>query len=170
MANTYPIRISDQATILQSVLADWATQKGGSATVVSNLRDLWEQSTLQSQVPRILICFNGCRSRGAFSVANALHREDRDWIVAVTRGRGFNAVRGDSLNKPVQNAEPFYDSVETVRDIIRGIQNLSAEAPTVDYKGISPMQMGNLVVDGYQISFSTANDIVGFSSTGEGVL
>jgi hypothetical protein len=29
----------------------------------------------------------------------------------------------------------------------------------IDYKGIKPMQLGNLVVDGYLIEFSTDNDL-----------
>jgi hypothetical protein len=159
MANLHQIKVSDQANMIQGILDNWATVRGGSAVVASNLRDLWQQASIQSQSPRILICFNGARPRGSFAVANVLHREDRDWTVAVTRGRGFNANRGDSLSHTVGNVEPFYDSVEQIRDLCRSIADLSAEYPTPDYKGIKPMQMGNLVIDGYIIEFSTANDI-----------
>ena len=102
---------------------------------------------------------NGDSSRGSFEHANAWHRVDRQWIVAVTQGRGFTANRGDTLTSPVGNAGQFYDIVEGVRDQIRSILNISEELPTIDYKSTKPMQFGNLVVDGYQIEFSTANDI-----------
>jgi len=88
-----------------------------------------------------------------------LHREDRAWKIAVIRGRGFNANRGDSLSQQVGNAEPFLDSVEAVRDLFRSMPNISAEAPTPDYSGIIPMQLGSLVLDGFIIEATTANDI-----------
>ena len=157
MALARPISISMQAQILRDSLAAWAEPLGGKAVVVSNLRELWETATLNSQSPRVLICYGGSKPRGGFTVANALHREDREWVVAFTRGRGYNANRGDSLTEGGA-IDPFYDLLEQLRDFIRNIQNISEETPTVDYSGIKPMQMGSLVVDGYQITFTTAND------------
>ena len=158
MALERPLYISEQAKILRDSLATWATPLGGKAVIVYSLKDLWEQASINSQVPRVLICYNGSRPRGAFSVSNALNREDRDWIVVLTRGRGYNTVRGDTLSENT-GVEPLYDWVEQLRDFIRNIKNISEETPCVDYSGIKPMQMGNLVIDGYQITFSTANEI-----------
>jgi hypothetical protein len=159
MALSAPLKVSDQALIIQQVLQSWAEPKGGVAVVASNLRDFWKQAATSSQKPRILICYNGDNSRGDFAHANDWHRVDRQWIVAVTRGRGFTANRGDTLSTTVGNMEPFYDSVEAVRDQIRTILNISEELPTVDYKSTKAMQLGDLVVDGYTIEFSCANDI-----------
>lgn len=154
-----PIRISDQANIIQTVLNAYAASYGGIASVCSNLRDMWNQASMDSTRPRMLIVWNGAESRGSFEVRNANSREDREWLVAVTRGRGFFANRGDSLSKPMANEKPFYDVVEDVRDLCRVILNISEELPAIDYKTIRPMQLGNLVVDGYIIAFGTANDI-----------
>jgi hypothetical protein len=118
---------------------------------------LWMQASMANDRPRILICYNGEKSRGEFSVAAANHRVDRQWIVAVTRGRGWNVKRGDSLYKTVGNADPFYDVIEEVRDLIRCMVGISEEFP-VDYKGMSPMSSGNNALDSYAIEFSTAND------------
>lgn len=145
--------------MIQQVLNAWATPLGGVASVCSNLRDMWNQASMDSTRPRLLIVWNGADSRGGFGVRNANHREDREWIVAVTRGRGFYSNRGDSLSQTKGNETPFYDVVETVRDLCRSILNISEELPTIDYKTIRPMQLGNLVVDGYMIAFGTANDI-----------
>jgi len=158
MALATPITISEQARILRDSLATWATPLGGKAVVVHSVKQLWEQAVINSQVPRVLICYNGSRPRGAFKVSNALNREDRDWIIALTRGRGYHSVRGDALSDDT-GVEPLYDWIEQIRDFVRNINNISEETPCVDYSGIKPMTMGNLVVDGYMITFSTANDI-----------
>lgn len=150
--------ISEQASAIQQVLQSWANPKGGVASVAFNVSDMWESASKQSQVPRLIIAYAGEEIRGDFSVAAALYRVDRQWQVAVTRGRGFMVNRGDTLILTNQNAEPFYDSVEYVRDIIRCLTGISAEVP-VDYKSVEPMQLGDLIMDGYIIHFSTANDL-----------
>jgi hypothetical protein len=162
MALTAPPKISDQANQILSVLSKWGSAYNAKVVIVSNLRILWEQASLKSTSPRVLICFVGADVRGGFREANYQNREDRMWQVAVTRGRGFFNVRGDSLagSASGQNAEtPFYDIVEEVRDQCRSILSISEERPTIDYRGVKAMQLGALIVDGFVISFSTANDI-----------
>jgi hypothetical protein len=152
------VTISEQASAIQQVLQSWADNNGGTAVVVSNLDALWKQAFMSSQKQRLLICFMGEQIRGDFSVAAAMHRVDRDWVVAITQGRGLTADRGDALILPNQNAPAFYDSVEYARDICRCLTGISAEVP-VDYKNIEPMQLGEMVADGYLIHFSVATDI-----------
>ena len=76
----------------------------------------------------------------------------------MTRGRGWNSKRGDSLYKTVGSTDPFYDVVEEVRELLRTITNISEEFP-IDYKRISPMTSGNKALDSYGIEFSCASDI-----------
>jgi hypothetical protein len=150
--------VTDQIESLRQVLDDWADPRGGSAIPVSNMKELWNQAMMSSQKPRILICYMGEKTRGPFGLAAIMGRLDQQWAVAVTRGRGFAATRGESLTKTVGNMDPFLLAVEQVRDLIRNINGVSMEQP-VDYKAIKPMQMGQLVIDGYLIEFSTANDL-----------
>lgn len=150
--------ISQQAAAIQQVLQQWAEPKGGVASVVFDTYDMWETASKSSQKPRLLICYSGEELRGDFSVASVLHRVDRKWQVAVTRGRGFTVNRGDTLIAPNQNAEPFYDSLEGVRDLIRSMTGISEENP-LDYRSVTPMQSGDLIIDGYIVEFTTATDI-----------
>lgn len=159
MALPQPITIADEAKLIQDELSKWAEQYGGTAAVVSNLRDWWNQAATNSEVPRILICYNGETSRGSFSQIAPWHRVDREWIIAVTKGRGYYPSRGSGLADADSTELPLYDAVESVRDIVRSMQTISEETPSPDYRGIKPMQLGNLVVDGYQITITTANDI-----------
>lgn len=159
------ITIAQQATAIQAHLQDWATQFGGKVVIVSNLRDLWSYTNIRSDAPRILICFNGENSRGSFSQLVAWHRVDREWLVVVTKGRGYFANRGDSLNNPNVVELPFYDAIEQVRDQWRCMLGISEELPTIDYRGTKAMQLGNLVMDGYMLTATTANDIPAIGTT-----
>lgn len=147
-----------QGNYLRDLLEAWTAPRGGATGVASNLRDMWQQASQASQKPIVLICLMGERVRGPFATGAVCRRVDRQWAVAVVRGRGFNYVRGDSLTDTVGQCEPLYDAVEAIRDLIRGASAMSAEFP-VDYKGIRPMQMGNTIIDGYLIEFSTAHDL-----------
>ena len=152
------MNISDTAKNFQEPIQAWAKERGGVCSIVSNLKDMWEQAYQASEKPRIFICYNGEHVRGEFALAAYLARVDRQWQVAVTRGRGFSLPRGLNLVNQVQNSESFYDSVEAIREIIRMSLNTSVELP-VDFKGIRPMASGNLIIDGYIIEFSTAADL-----------
>ena len=159
MALPAPITISDEATLIQTELQSWVASYGGTAEVVSNLRDMWNQASISSDTPRVLICYMGETSRGSFSQISVWHRVDRNWTIAVTKGRGYYLNRGEGLFDPSSTETPLYDIIETVRDIVRGMTNISEETPSPDYRSIKPMQLGNLVVDGYTIEITTANDI-----------
>lgn len=159
-----PPSISAQATQIAALLQPYAKKSGGDAQIVSNLKMLWMQAGMANDRPRILICYNGESIRGEFAVAAFNHRVDRQWVVAVTRGRGWNATRGTSLYKTVGNADPFYDVVEEVRELIRTMTGVSEEFP-VDFKRISPMSSENKALDSYAIEFSTSNDIPGILLT-----
>lgn len=150
--------IAAQALVLRENLRSWAEERGGVAEVVANFRAMWEQASQSSQKPMLLVCFLGERVRGPFSTAAATYRVDRTWNVAVVRGRGFASNRGDTLTEAVGDAPALFDVLEEIRDRIRTFKDISAEAP-VDFKGIKPMQLGSLVIDGYLIEFSTAHDL-----------
>ena len=151
-------KISDQASAIRDWCRQYAAGLGGTASVVSNLQDLWKQAYQNSQRPLILICYNGENARGSFEFSNAFSRVDRNWLVLIKEGRGYLAERGDKLTETT-SVSPFYDQVEGLRDWLRRLLNVSAELPTIDYKGISPVSQGDQVIDAYVISFSTANDI-----------
>lgn len=153
------MKISEIANTLKGNIENFAQSRGGVVTIASNVRDMWETAFKSSEKPRIIIAYAGEQIRGEFSVAALIHRVDRDWFVAVTRGRTFTVPRGKGLTESVQNAEAFYDVVEAVRDLIRTSVSITEELQP-DFKAIRPMDLGNgLVVDGYVIEFSTANDL-----------
>ncbi len=150
--------ITEQSLKIQEAYKNWASEDGGKAFVCSDLKHLWEQARVSVVAPRALIVYNGEELRGAFSVAAALGRVDRQWLVAIVRGRGMSADRGDSLNKVVGNAKPFYQLVQEARDICRSMLGVSVESP-VDFRSIRPMNLGDQIVDGYLIAFSLVADL-----------
>lgn len=159
--------LSSQPSISQTAITirDWIKKQSSESGnnwdvgVVSNLRDMWRQAAINSDRLRILICFGGATSRGNFGDIGPWHREDREWLVAITHGRGFTADRGDTLTGSDNNQDSFYDDVEFVRDTCRRLLCISQEKPTIDYRGLTPMQLGNMVIDGYLLKFTVAADI-----------
>ncbi len=160
------------ATILQilsNVLQPWASQNNaGTAVIASSVNDMWTQAFMCSDKPTVIICFAGDDPRGPFETSAATHRGDFLFQAVFSRGRGLTANRGDGLVSTVQNARPYYDLLEELRDKIRAITNISVEA-FVDYKGSKPFGEGVQEylsrVDSYILEFSVAQDYPQLAST-----
>lgn len=163
--------ISEQANIFGKVLDELVAPTGGITKVMANTRHLWEEvfGAAVDDAPRVLICFNAERSRGAENQRNDLHRVDRDWIVVVMRGHGFrNKMAKDDEGGGIAQTDDFYTMCETIRDKIRTVLSGVGEFP-LDYRGMRPLpgvavpNQANVFLDAYQIDFSTANDIPGIA-------
>lgn len=152
--------ISDTLNSLQTDLNDFAIQHGGGAFIASDLSHMWEQAYAASDKLRIIICYMGEDLRGPFGTAAATQRVDRHFTVLITRGRGFNAIRGAPLTTQTGNVEPLFALVEEARDGIRTMRNLTDDADLpVDYRGVKTFSMGEVAMDCYQIEFSVAADL-----------
>ena len=164
MSLPHPITIAQQANQIGTWLSEQSQGSGASVELLANQRHLWESiySMAVDGKPKILICFDGETSRGGFPQRNTMHRVDRNWVCVVMRGHGFDHT---GLNEPkVPLPTAFYDDCEAVRDLIRRMTSISEEYP-LDYVGMKPLPgvaqpgMANAFLDGYIISFTTANDL-----------
>lgn len=157
--------ISDQANTIAAHLDDWVTANGGEVKIMANTRHLWEEVYKRSldDMAAVLVCFNRERSRGSEQLRNNMHRVDRNWLVVVMRGHGFENRMAKTSNT---QTDDFYTACEELRDIIRVMLDVSEEFP-VDYIGMTPLpgvaQPGNanVFLDSLQIEFQTANDLAG---------
>lgn len=160
MSLSAPLSITDAANQIAARLGEWAKPRGGEAVVMANMRHLWEEIRKMNDKPRCLVVFNGEVARGGFQQANTLHRVDRSWLVVVVRGHGFANLMADVEG----DTEPFYDSIEAIRELLRTLVEISEEFP-IDYKstkpspGVGPSEAANVFLDAYALEFSTANDI-----------
>lgn len=165
------IKISDQANQIGSWLADQSQGSGAVVEVLANQRHLWEKIFDMSadSSPRLLICFDGETSRGGFNERNLLYRVDRAWVVVVMRGHGFD--HGMNEQKPGLPTL-FYDDCEAVRDLLRRMTGISEEP--LDYVSMKPLPgiaqpgMANVFLDGYILSFTTANDLPAITKAAPG--
>ncbi len=152
-------QISAQANFIVETLYDYATSRAGSVVVAINVQDLWQQSFQSSQKTIWYVCYAGETPWSSNANISALtHRVSRDWIVRVKQGRGYTANRGDTLSQNVGNAGPFYNAVEHTRDLLRAMFGVSEDFG-VDFQGIKPVRLGDMVIDCYDITFSTKNDL-----------
>jgi hypothetical protein len=144
-------QIMSQLEYISDTLDAWAQEYGGKCVIVSNLQDLWEQSSQSSQKPLLFLCWAGEEPLGDDLTRDLTHRVKRSWIVRVKQGRGFYSVRGQSVLQ-------FSTAVETVRDKIRAMLGIS-EFYGNAYSGSKLVRLGDQVIDCYDISFSTYNDL-----------
>ena len=157
-------QISAQANYIAQVLNDYAKDNGGQCQVVSNMRDMWNQASQNSQIPMIYVTWTGESPwSSSKNLAALTHRVSRDWTVGIKRGRGFTAVRGDTLSKTTSTI-PFFDVVEDVRDIIRSQLGISEDLGQDDIRA-KEWQLGNVIMDGKLITFTTKNDLPPIQNT-----
>ena len=157
-----------QALTMMNWLNAWVQPRGGYTKILASPKHLWEEIYKTGEdMPRVLICFNGEKSRGSFTQANTLHRVDREWLVAVLRGHGFKNLmaEGTTAAQTATAIDPFYKDCQILRDKCRVLVNITEEPP-IDYKGMEPIPSiapygasGNVFIDGYAIKFSCASDI-----------
>ena len=137
---------------MRDTLLDLANSVQGDCVMVSNLRDLWEQASLDTETPLVYICYGGESEWSSNMNMSALtYRVRRNWIVAVKQGRGSDEDRGQSLAR-------FLPFIEQVRDTIRSMQGVTQDS-AIDFHSIKPLSQGTQVVDCYTIEFSTQNDL-----------
>jgi hypothetical protein len=150
------VKISEQLNIIRQSLGDWSERYGGRALVASDMEHLWAMCAARSDTPRVIICFDSEEPRCDFSVAEAIGAVDRTFVIAVTRGRGFAADRGDTVSGVVGNAIAFSDIYEEARDTIRAIANLNMDDGKIPYfKGARKIQMGDeTILDGWMFEIS----------------
>lgn len=174
MALPTRLKISQQANKLGVWLTEATEGTGATVEVLANQRHLWETifSMATDDAPKILICFNGETSRGGFNQRNTLHRVDREWVIVVMRGHGFqhHAMNVDQPTEGQPTA--FYDDCEAVRELCRRCTGISEEV--IDYVSMKPLpgvaqpQAANVFLDGYVITFLTANDIPAITNLAPG--
>ena len=157
------LTISDQANMIAEQCDLWAGPKGGKVKIMANTRHLWEEiyGHAVDGNPKVLVCFNREKSRGSEQLRNNLHRVDRNWLVVVMRGHGFeNKMAKTTMGQ----TDDFYSHCEELRDRLRIIISITEEVP-IDYVGMGPLPgvavpgMANVFLDAIQIEFNTANDI-----------
>lgn len=147
--------ISEQAILIRDALQDWTKDSGGKSFLASSLAHMWETAYAKTDSLRIIVVYMGEQIRGEFGIAALEGRVDRQWAVAVTRGRGFAADAQTNLTETVQNAPPLFELVDEAVDICRTIvpDADTCERP-IDFKGVRTMQSLNPQIDGYLIEFS----------------
>lgn len=152
------IKVSEQLAMIGGVLQDNLKSEKAVVEACANQRRLWERifSMSLDDKPRVLIAWDGEVSRGAFGQRNTLNRVDRSWVVVVLGGRSFDQNPGAQVGA-------FVDFVEKVRQLCRAILGISEEPvdfmSTKPLPGVAQPNAANTFLDGYVITFTTANDI-----------
>ena len=168
--------IRECAKAIEAQMLIYATPRGGLVKILENEAHLWQEIVNPSPInetPRIFIICSGEVARGEYDGQNRtnLERVERKWQVIVGRGHGFKTLTAENVGQPGTPGyyESFDDTIETVRDGIRILSNVTVD-PIVNYKGwrplanIGPSPAANVFLDFRVVEFTTAADIPSVAS------
>lgn len=152
--------IVDQAVLIRDTFQDWATSENeGKAFVASSLAHMWEIAFQRTNTLSVIVTYNGENLAGDFEISETHAVYYRNWVVAVTRGRGFASDPQRTLVEQVANAKPLLQLVDEAVDLARMIVTDPDTCPErlVFVRGVRTMQSSNPGLDGYLVEFSIAN-------------
>lgn len=159
------MKIKDMMGLIWTALDRWAQDNAGGAYIASDLEHAWRLCQSNTNTPRVIIVYAGENIRGDFSVAAINRRVDREFSVVVSRGRGLQIDRAQTLTDPANNARPLFDLVEEVRDICRNLWATQFVEDPVDFKNVLQWDSRPYIVDAYCVNFSIADDLPDWSPT-----
>jgi hypothetical protein len=152
--------IEETMKLLLGPLKFYASRVKGIADIVSDELHLWYYCYNSEDVPKLLLIYNGDKIRGDFKVAALNSMSDFDFDLVVSRNRGLQVDRAQSLAFNAGNAKPLFQIVEEARNLIRCINTPVGtglvEWP-IDYRGTDKWQMPGWIMDGYRVHFSVPN-------------
>ncbi len=168
--------IRECAKAIEAQMHIYADPRGGLVKILENTAHLWQELVNPSPAnttPRIFILCTGERAAGEYDGPQRTNMERvyRSWEVIVLRGHGFKALVADAQGQMGTPGyiEAFDDTIETIRDGIRILSNISAE-PIVNYQGwrplanLGPTPAANVFLDARVCEFKTAADIPSVAS------
>jgi hypothetical protein len=150
--------------ICMGALSRYAQDQQGYAFIASDLEHAWRLAISgNTQAPKFVVVFTGQEIRGDFAVAAINHRVDSHFSLIISRGRGFNLDRGQSLVADNVNAPPLFEIVEGARDVIRSLWSQKFVESPVDFRGVNQWDTRPYITDAYNINFAIPCDLPFFA-------
>lgn len=154
------ISISQQCNLIKEVVGDICSQEKGICIVAENVDEERLQGFNNVIGPKVFIVFVGAEPMGGDDVKELIGRERRFFDILIQRGKILCDPLTTSLTQTTQQAKPFYDLLEIIRDTVRSMiwPSPMVQNPT-EYNGMRPFQTDARVLDSYIINISTIVDI-----------
>ena len=161
-----PVTSRAQRSLLCSVIDNQFSQKRGGQTMpMESMWHVWQFIIAAKDEPTVLVCCTGEKQRsiGSLVESDRMHRVDRQWTAVIIRGHGFRSLLTEAYGAP-PGAEDLSDSIEALRDTVRGIGGVSEEFP-LHYIGwetipaVARPGTANVFTAGAFLTFSSANDV-----------
>jgi hypothetical protein len=138
---------------LEVLFREWLATNKGRAYVAGDNNSLFACLGDAPGVFRVVFYFDQSEPRGDI---DELGREDRTFLVILSRGRGFSASESDSLMLGNAGGKPLFILLEEARELVRGWdtgdETIDDTMPT--YLGMARFDSGLPRTDAYQVKFS----------------
>lgn len=151
--------IADQLNSLRTTLNLWAADHGGACEIAG---DIVHAFTLLQHVPggiRAVLWYQGEEKRGGYEESRMF---DRQFVVFLSRGRGFELNPGDNLTRTgAGDKVPLFHLVEEAHEVIHAFAFPAVETEGMpDIKAVRPFSWpSDKILDAYQIEFTIGVDL-----------
>jgi hypothetical protein len=147
--------IGEQLIFIRAGLRAWVEDIKGRVEVAADPLHALGLLATAPGAPRVVVMFDAEVKRGDFEETG---RVDRQYLLIVSRGRGFKLDPGDALLEGVAGGKPLYDLVEEGREVIRALVFTEDES-TPNYLAARRVKLEDLTVDAYQLEFSVGTQL-----------
>lgn len=145
--------LADILTAVRDALADWARLNRGTAEIAGDADHMFAILGNKPGGLRAVVLFSEETKRGEHEESSLV---DIEFLVIVSRGRGFTLPSSESLISGSGGGRPLFELVQEARDVVRGVNFAEDETEfTADYKGTTLFQFPTEIpVDAYQLRFT----------------
>ena len=148
--------LSDQATMIESALADWAKANRGRVFIASDVPHVLEQLRAKPGTPTCAVLWTGRQPLGAIDRAA---KKDNEWKVIVSRGRSLRLISGESLTEGAAGGRPMFDLVEEAETVVLSLrQDVDEDQDPEDaypvHLGTGMWEVNGLLLDAMEIRFT----------------
>ena len=153
--------LKDMMDLVYGLLNKYAVSQSGKAAICSSEQQQWYYCFRNENFPLYLLIWTGETLRGSQPNASINRMADQTFDVIVTRNRGLELNRAQTLVYGAGNAPPLYLLTEEARDLVRCITSAPGAGQMqewpIQYHGAEILSLPGFIMDGYRLKFSLMN-------------
>jgi hypothetical protein len=162
------VNLQETMGLMYGPLSAFAVSVSGKALIASDELQAWDFCFNNENFPKFILVWTGESLRGSFQTASINRASDQKFDLIVSRNRGLQVDRAQTLAWGAGNATSLWSLAEQARDLIRCIETTPGVQPGLDewpieYYGCEQWNVPGWIIDAYRFHFGVFNFLPGHS-------